>query len=84
MVNQVIRHTFIGIDSNNQNSHSLAGPVQANVTNGNIEDGADHSFEVTWDAENTLLEVYFDGALRLDLSLDMVIHLRWKWRVQWG
>ena len=24
------------------------------------------------DAENTLLKVYFDGALRLDLSLDMV------------
>ena len=78
-------YDHIGIDSNGQNVHALAGPVQANVTNGNIEDGADHSFEVTWDAENTLLEVYFDGAFRLDLTLDMVNDIfGGNAEVQWG
>ncbi|MBK9459955.1 MAG: hypothetical protein IPN94_11115 [Sphingobacteriales bacterium] len=45
--------------------NNLAGPVQANANNPNIEDCNQHIVKVIWDAASTTLSVYFDCELRL-------------------
>jgi hypothetical protein len=50
----------------------LLNAVQANATNVNIENGADHAVEVAWDALAQTLYVYFDGNLRLTYTNDVV------------
>ena len=46
-----------------------AGPA---IDLGNIEDGLYHLVEVEWDAENQQLTIFFDGALLLDESVDLI------------
>ena len=65
----------IGIMSNGVPNHSsnssLAGPVQASATSGNIEDGIDHNIKIVWTASTETLEVYFDCILRLSVTKDV-------------
>jgi hypothetical protein len=56
----------------NTNSNALAGPVWANASSDNIEDGAWHSTQIVWDASTYTLTVYFDGVLRLTYSENFV------------
>ena len=51
---------------------SLAGPVQANSSNPNVEDCVYHPLRITWDAEAQTLMVYFDCELRLSYTGDIV------------
>ena len=51
---------------------TLAGPVQANVNNPNVEDCAYHKMEVAWDANTQTLSVFFDCELRLSYTGDIV------------
>ncbi|MFY0644361.1 MAG: gliding motility-associated C-terminal domain-containing protein [Bacteroidia bacterium] len=79
----------IGVLKNGNISHnsanSLHKPVAAIVGGGNIEDGQNHLVRVTWDAQNTLLEVYFDCEKRISLTYDIDQNIfggkRW---VYWG
>lgn len=57
---------------NHNSTNNLAGPIQANVLNGNIEDGLDHIIRISWNAETFLIECYFDCVLRLSATVDMV------------
>lgn len=65
-------HIAIEIDGDHQNGTPAAGPVCAKSTSGNIDDGGIYEVEITWDALNTTLEVYFDGDLRLTYNNDLV------------
>lgn len=62
----------IAIQSDGQNTHDIAVPVQAHPTFTNIETGQWYPFRVTWDPVATQLEVYFDGFLRHSVNLDLV------------
>ena len=53
-------------------SNTLAGPVRLSSAQDNLEDCDWHELVVSWDAENRELEVYFDCALRLRYSGDLV------------
>jgi len=53
-------------------SGAVAGPVQASATSFNIEDNQWHTTRITWDAETFTLAVYFDNALRLSYTNDIV------------
>jgi gliding motility-associated-like protein len=65
----------IGILSDGVADHnaitSLAGPIQASSTSGNIEDGMDHNVKIIWTASSKTLEVYFDCILRLSVTKDL-------------
>lgn len=41
-------------DLNHSSANNLAGPVQASATNVNIEDGANHTLRISWDAVTKL------------------------------
>jgi hypothetical protein len=66
----------LAIISNGNNNHSgasnLAGPIQASATSTNIEDGVEHTIRIEWTAATTTINVYFDCALRLTYSGDIV------------
>jgi len=62
----------IAIQSNTQNTHNIAPPVQAHPNFTNIETGQDYPFRLTWDPTATLLEVYFAGSLRHSINLNLV------------
>jgi gliding motility-associated-like protein len=57
---------------NHNGVNNLAGPIQANALNGNIEDGLDHIIRISWNAETFLIECYFDCVLRLSATVDMI------------
>ena len=57
---------------NHASTNNLAGPVQANATNSNIEDNANHQVRMVWDAPNMNFSCYFDCNLRLSATIDMV------------
>lgn len=60
-----------GVVSHNSASN-LAGPVQANSSNPNIEDCQFHDLRVSWNATTKLLRVYWDCQLRLSYTGDLV------------
>ena len=66
----------IGIVSNGNVAHnaatSIAGPIQADPFDGNIEDGEDHEGRVTWDPEEQVMRVYFDCELRLEGFVNLI------------
>ena len=62
----------IGIQSNGQNTHDIAPPVQAHPTFTNIETGQWYAFRVTWDPATEVLEVFFAGSLRQSVTVDLV------------
>ncbi len=74
--NNDIAVDHVGILSNGVMDHNsangLAGPIQAAVSNGNIEDGQNHDLRIKWDAGANLLEVYFDCDLRLQYTGNIV------------
>lgn len=51
---------------------AIAGPVQADAFDPNIEDGEDHQGRVTWDPETQLVQVYFDCELRLEGFVNLI------------
>lgn len=61
------------VDHNGGNT--LAGPVQASSTSGNIEDCAWHILEVIWNPATQTFEVYFDGVLRVSYTGDIINNL---------
>ncbi len=58
------------VDHNHPNN--LAGPINASAMAANIEDCNYHPVQITWDADNMLLEVFFDCTLRLSYTGDII------------
>jgi gliding motility-associated-like protein len=61
-----------GILKHNTPGGTLAGPIQADVSDQDIEDCEYHYMEVVWDADMQTLSVYFDCELRLTYTGDIV------------
>ena len=57
---------------NHGSANNLAGPVQANATNANIEDNTSHQVRMVWNAQTMTFSCYFDCNLRLSATIDMV------------
>ncbi len=57
---------------NHGSANNLAGPVQANATNANIEDNTSHQVRMVWNATTMTFSCYFDCNLRLSATIDMV------------
>lgn len=65
-------HISIQLNGTVTHGTDLAGPVQASVSNSNIEDCAWHVFRIVWDAATKTLTTYFDGEFRLQAQYDLV------------
>lgn len=59
-------------EADHSNGNTLAGPIQASATASNIEDCATHDFRVVWNSTTQTIDIYFDGALRLTYTGDIV------------
>jgi Bacterial lectin/CHU_C Type IX secretion signal domain len=59
-------------DIDHNSSNNIAGPVQADVFDQNIEDGEDHVVLIEWDPVLERLRVYFDCVFRLQGDIDLV------------
>jgi hypothetical protein len=59
-------------DIDHNSSNQIAGPVQADVFDQNIEDGADHVVRIEWDPVLERIRVYFDCVFRLQGNVDIV------------
>lgn len=70
---------------NHKGENSLAGPVNANVSGANIEDGKDHVVRITWNEPTKTISVWFDCSLRLTTSYDLVNDIfKGQKLVYWG
>lgn len=67
-------HIAIHRDGNtNHNSvNALAGPIQADPEDVDIEDGEDHAISITWDPSSQEISVFFDCQYRLSANIDLV------------
>lgn len=82
-------YDHIAIVSKGNVSHiapeNLAGPIQASVSNPNIEDGIAHDVLIEWDATSQTFQIFFDGNLRLSYVGDIVTDIfGGNPRVNWG
>ena len=53
-------------------SNNLAGPIETSATSNNVEDCEFHNVRIQWNANSQTLEVYFDCALRVSYTGDIV------------
>ncbi|MEO6404168.1 MAG: PKD domain-containing protein [Ferruginibacter sp.] len=53
-------------------SQNLAGPIAISATNNNVEDCADHTLRIIWDAPTKTLSTFFDNVPRLSIVNDLV------------
>lgn len=67
-------HIAIHRDGNTDHASSdaIAGPIQADPNDVDIEDGEDHAISITWDPINQELSVHFDCQFRLSTNVDLV------------
>jgi hypothetical protein len=59
-------------DINHNGFNNIAGPIQASPTSVNIEDGEDHTVQITWNPATNLIQVFFDCTLRLEGTQDLI------------
>lgn len=52
--------------------HNVAGPIQTDPDNGNVEDCEYHEIRITWDAFTKTINVYFECELRLSYTGNIV------------
>ena len=65
-------HISIQTNGNLNHGTDLAGPVQASVSNANIEDCQWHTLRIRWDPATTALNAWFDGVLRVSSTADII------------
>lgn len=59
-------------DVNHNGPNNLAGPVPISATSNDVEDCAWHTFQVNWDPVTQTMTIFFDGALRLTYTGDII------------
>lgn len=57
---------------NHSSPNNLAGPVQASAVSQNIEDNLPHNVRITWNPVTQMVSCYFDCALRLSHTIDLI------------
>ncbi|WP_157468565.1 lectin-like domain-containing protein [Desulfatibacillum aliphaticivorans] len=65
-------YTPSGSNCSGTPNHAGAGPIQADPSSSNIEDGDEHDLRITWNATTHVMTVYFDGTQRLTYTNDIV------------
>ncbi|MBL0315767.1 MAG: gliding motility-associated C-terminal domain-containing protein [Flavobacteriales bacterium] len=60
-----------GVIDHNSTSN-IAGPVQADPLDANIEDGDDHVVRIIWSPDDHIITVYFDCVFRLAGTIDLI------------
>ncbi len=65
-------HISIQANGNITHGNDLAGPVQASLSNPNIEDCQWHTLRIRWDAISFKMDVFFDGEFRLSMVNNIV------------
>lgn len=64
---------------------NIAGPVQMDAFDPNVEDGEDHIVRITYNSLNGELAVYFDCQFRLSAIINFVANVfDGQWAVYWG
>jgi hypothetical protein len=63
-------HTNGNIDHNT--AGNIAGPVQADALNINIENGEEHVVRIVWNPLDQIIQVYFDCIFRVSGSIDLI------------
>ena len=56
---------------NHQSSNNLAGPYQIHPNKVNVEDGIWYNFNINYNPQISLFQVYFDDSLRLSHTIDL-------------
>ena len=68
-------YDHIAVVSNGNVNHNavtnIAGPVQADISDVNIEDGENHDVRFVWNPDSNRFQVYFDCELRIDVLYDL-------------
>jgi hypothetical protein len=59
-------------DINHNSSSNIAGPVNIDPFGGNVEDGQNHTVQITWNPETHILQVYYDCVFRLEGEIDLI------------
>ncbi len=82
-------YDHIGIYKNgdlvNGTANTLAGPVQAVASSGNIEDCQWHTLRIIWDADAKILSAEIDGVPRVQTHTDLVKNIfNNNGEVYWG
>lgn len=67
-------HIAIQINGNIDHNtvDNIAGPVQADALDPNIEDGEDHIVRVVWNPADQIMQVYFDCVFRTSGNIDLI------------
>lgn len=67
-------HMAILINGNvdHNSDENLAGPIQASLTEANIEDGEDHIVQISWDPVTQIFSSRFDCEPRLEINSDII------------
>lgn len=67
-------HIAIQINGNIDHNtvDNIAGPVQADALDPNIEDGEDHIVRVVWNPADQIIQVYFDCVFRTSGNIDLI------------
>ena len=66
-------HIAVEIDGNMLGPGApLCGPVCAKAGGGNIDDGGVYAVDIVWDASAQMLQIYFDGVLRLSCNNNFI------------
>lgn len=63
---------FKNASTNHNLGNVLTSAVQASSVSANIEDGANHSVRIKWNPTGNVLSIYFDCALRLEYTGDII------------
>jgi gliding motility-associated-like protein len=65
-------HISIQLNGNLNHGTDLAGPIVASTTSDNIEDCQWHILRIKWDPATKIISTYFDGAFRLQATIDLI------------
>lgn len=61
-----------GVIDHNDATSNIAGPIQADPLDANIEDGEEHVVRIIWSPTDHIISVYFDCVFRLSGSIDLI------------
>ncbi|MFZ4785078.1 MAG: lectin-like domain-containing protein [Flavobacteriales bacterium] len=59
-------------DINHNSASNIAGPVNIDPFGNNVEDGQNHTVQITWDPITHVLQVYYDCVFRLEGEIDLI------------
>ena len=59
-------------DINHNSASNIAGPVNIDPFGNNVEDGLNHTVQITWEPSTQTINVYYDCVFRLSGQVDLI------------